>query len=80
MREALTQNPVPPRQIRPELEPAIEAISLRAMARDIADRIPSMDAFADSLESYLDRPSAAAARPAGGNGGSFSRGCSLCAL
>ena len=53
LRKALTANPVPPSHLRPELDATIDTICLRAMAREITDRFPSMNAFADSLESYL---------------------------
>ena len=49
-----TEDPVRPSQIRPELEATIETVCLTAMARDAPDRFRSMDAFALSLESYLD--------------------------
>jgi serine/threonine protein kinase len=63
MRKALTQGPVPPTQLRPELEVSIEEVCLTAMARDITDRFPSMDAFADSLDSYLVGTESVPARP-----------------
>jgi predicted Ser/Thr protein kinase len=45
--------PPPPRQFRPELDPALEAICLRALAKQPGDRYPSMRVFAGALESWL---------------------------
>lgn len=43
----------PPRQFRPELDPALEVICLKALAKQPADRYPSMRVFAEALESWL---------------------------
>ena len=63
MRKALTQNPVSPRQIRPDLEPRIERVCLSAMGRNIVDRYASMIAFADALDSCRDGTTSATHRP-----------------
>jgi eukaryotic-like serine/threonine-protein kinase len=42
-------NPRPPRRLRPDVPPDIEAIVLRALERDPRDRIPTAAAFADLL-------------------------------
>jgi predicted Ser/Thr protein kinase len=43
----------PPSAHRAGLDPALEAVCLRAMARNVAERYPSMAAFADDLDAYL---------------------------
>lgn len=45
--------PPPPSRFRTELDPALEAIVLRAMARRPADRFPSARDFAATLEGWL---------------------------
>jgi hypothetical protein len=40
-----TTDPMPPRQIRPDLQPAVEELIQRAMARNPDDRPPTMEAF-----------------------------------
>ncbi len=45
--------PPPLRTIRPEIEPALEAICLRALAKKPAQRFSAMAAFAEALEDYL---------------------------
>lgn len=44
--------PRSPRVWRPDLDPALEAIILRAMARDPADRFPTAFALAEELDRY----------------------------
>jgi serine/threonine protein kinase len=44
---------VPPSTHRPDLDPALEGICLRALARDQADRFPSMAEMALALAAYL---------------------------
>ena len=54
----------PPRQLKAEVPPALEAICLRAMARSGADRYPSCLALADDLEHWLaDEPVSAYREP-----------------
>src|SRR5262249_43828320 len=42
-----------PRQVRREVAPALEAICLKAMAREPEDRYPSVGALADALERWM---------------------------
>ena len=51
--QVLFQEPEPPRQHRLDLDPALEAICLKAMAKKIADRYPSMAELHDALGVYL---------------------------
>jgi eukaryotic-like serine/threonine-protein kinase len=54
----------PPRQVRREVDAALEAICLKAMARDPEDRYPSAIALAEDLERWMaDEPVAAWAEP-----------------
>jgi formylglycine-generating enzyme required for sulfatase activity len=45
----------PPSQSRPEVDPELEAICLKAMAREAADRYGSMSEFAEALRAWLKR-------------------------
>ena len=47
------ETPAPPTQLRPDLDPALEAILLKAMARQPADRYATARAFRQALESWL---------------------------
>lgn len=47
-----TARPLPPRQIRPLLEPTLERIILRCLEKNPARRYPSAAALADDLERY----------------------------
>ena len=50
----------PPRQVNPAVPPALEAVCLKAMATEPADRYPSPRALADDIERWLaDEPVAA---------------------
>jgi hypothetical protein len=51
MQQVLVRAPEPPAHFVPELAPGLEAICLKALAKDPAARFPSMSAFADALES-----------------------------
>ena len=51
--QVLFQEPEPPRQHRPDLDPALEAICLKAMAKKAADRLASMAELHDALGAYL---------------------------
>jgi hypothetical protein len=48
-----TDEPPPPSQHRPDVDPALEAICLKAMAKEPAARYRSMAALADVLADYL---------------------------
>ncbi|HKI32174.1 MAG TPA: WD40 repeat domain-containing serine/threonine protein kinase [Gemmataceae bacterium] len=58
------QAPPLPSQHRPGLDPALEAILLKAMARRPQQRYPSARAFADALQGWLAGPAPAAPPPA----------------
>jgi class 3 adenylate cyclase len=49
----VNQSPPPPSQFRPDLDPNLEAICLRAMAREAAGRFASMAEFAAALGDFL---------------------------
>ncbi|MSR58438.1 MAG: hypothetical protein EXS05_12425 [Planctomycetaceae bacterium] len=51
-----TQNAAPPSSHRPDLNPALEAICLKAMSREATDRYASMKDFAAALADYLRTP------------------------
>ena len=48
----VTTEPVAPRLVRPDLDPAVEALVLRALARDPAARFPTAAAFRDALSPW----------------------------
>ena len=50
--QILTQTPPPPSALRPDLDPRLEAVCLRAMSRDPAGRYPGMAAFAAALAPF----------------------------
>lgn len=45
--------PAPPSTHRPEIDPALDQICLKAMEKNVADRYASMAEFADALTNYL---------------------------
>ncbi|HLW64708.1 MAG TPA: serine/threonine-protein kinase [Gemmataceae bacterium] len=49
----LVKDPIPPRQIRPEVPARLEEICLKAMAKKPADRYASMAQFAAALAEFL---------------------------
>lgn len=49
-----TRDAVPPRELRPELSPAVERVVLRAMAKERAQRYPSMAELATALRRARD--------------------------
>ncbi|OAI41667.1 hypothetical protein AYO40_02725 [Planctomycetaceae bacterium SCGC AG-212-D15] len=49
----MTEDPPPPSSLRANIDPALEAICLKAMARDIKARYPSMASLAKDLGAYL---------------------------
>ncbi len=54
----MTAVPPAPRTIRPEISSALEAVLLRALAKEPADRFPSGQALADAVENALKEPTA----------------------
>jgi hypothetical protein len=67
--QILTQEPRPPSALRPDLDPALEAICLKALAKKPTERHPSMGELAAELTAYLSgevtvsRPAKGAAPP-----------------
>jgi tetratricopeptide (TPR) repeat protein/serine/threonine protein kinase len=62
--QVLTQEARPPSSWRPDVEPALEAICLKAMAKQAKDRFESMSAFAQALTDYLKHPTQSGSQPA----------------
>ncbi len=50
----LHRDPVPPRTVRPEITPAMEAIVLRALARDPNERFPDATSLRDAVRGAVD--------------------------
>ncbi|HEY4034112.1 MAG TPA: protein kinase [Ktedonobacteraceae bacterium] len=50
----LTEPPKPPSQLNPLLSPAIDAVILRALAKESDERFPTIKAFAIALQQALD--------------------------
>jgi tRNA A-37 threonylcarbamoyl transferase component Bud32 len=57
--------PEPPSKIRPGVDPALEAICVKAMAKNPADRFASMRQLADALNDYMKASAAGAASVVG---------------
>lgn len=51
--QILSKEPIPPRQLRPDLSPRLEEICLKAMAKKASDRFASMKEFAAALAEFL---------------------------
>jgi serine/threonine protein kinase len=51
----LTKEPDPPSTYQPDLDPAIDSICLKAMAKELADRFDSMKELAAALKDFLIR-------------------------
>ncbi len=60
--------PPPPRQFNPDLPPQVEAIVLRALAKDPAQRYPSAGALAEALAHWREQPISVARIPPAGRG------------
>lgn len=56
----LTQQPPPPRQLNPNLNPATEAVLLKALQKQPADRYPNGAALMEALSAALQEPETAA--------------------
>ena len=54
----LTEEPPSPREIRPEISPALEAMMLKALAKEPGDRFPNGAALAASLDEAVKKSSA----------------------
>jgi tRNA A-37 threonylcarbamoyl transferase component Bud32/tetratricopeptide (TPR) repeat protein len=63
--QIIAEEPAPPRRLRPEVPPALEAICLRCLRKPSAERYPSADALADDLARFLREDSAAVATASG---------------
>jgi serine/threonine protein kinase len=57
--QVLLNEPPPPSHFRQGIDPALEAICLKAMAKTIGDRYHSMTEMAAALQEYLRQPAAA---------------------
>src|ERR1039457_387203 len=53
----VNQSPAPPSSVQPRIPQFLDAMVLRALAKDAADRYPSAAAFADSIAEIADRKS-----------------------
>ena len=51
--QILTEEPTPPSEHRPDLDPALEAICLKAIKKEPESRFSSMAEFAETLTGYL---------------------------
>jgi serine/threonine-protein kinase len=49
----VNEEPIPPSEINPDIDPALEAIILRAMAKHPAERYSSADSMRTALNNYL---------------------------
>jgi beta-lactam-binding protein with PASTA domain/predicted Ser/Thr protein kinase len=58
----VTEAPVPPSELNPGVPPALEAVVLRAMEKDPANRFADADEFAAALEEARAAPTVVAAR------------------
>jgi serine/threonine protein kinase len=52
-RQIIRVEPIPPSSIDRDLDPELDAIVLKAMAKEIPDRFGSMDEFARAIEAHL---------------------------
>ena len=60
MNELAQGRVVPPRKLDPALPPALEAVLLRALAKDPEERYPDAEAFAEDLRAVLEKRAIAA--------------------
>jgi serine/threonine-protein kinase len=54
--QVLNEDPKPPRELRPDLSEELEAVMLRAMAKDRIERYPSATDLLDDLTALLEDP------------------------
>src|SRR5262245_34848514 len=52
--KVIWEKPEPPGRHRPDLDPNLEAVCLKAMGKEPADRIPDMESFARALGDWLE--------------------------
>jgi WD40 repeat protein len=64
MAQALMQEPQPPSARRPDLDPELEGIVMKAMAKKLDRRYASMSEFAGALDRYLEKTAGPANRVA----------------
>ncbi|HUQ69941.1 MAG TPA: family 16 glycoside hydrolase, partial [Planctomycetaceae bacterium] len=58
-----TKAPKPPRELKSEIDPRVEAVCLRMLSKAAKDRFPSLKAVADELAIILREPKSATATP-----------------
>jgi serine/threonine protein kinase len=51
--QIIIQEPPPPLKVKPDLDPRLSAICMKAMAKKVENRYPNMQAFAAALEQWL---------------------------
>ena len=56
--QILSKQPTPPSQLRADLDPRIEAVCLKMMAKNPADRFASLTAAAEELAALIEHPEA----------------------
>lgn len=54
--QVLNDDPVPPRDVRPDLSPEFEAVCLKALAKEVEDRYESADELDDDLLALIEDP------------------------
>jgi hypothetical protein len=59
----LTQQPAPPRAIRPDIPKGLEDVIVRALERDPVDRFPSAEAMRSALDRYAAEPGPRSVHP-----------------
>jgi WD40 repeat protein len=61
--QVVSDAPLPPSRLRPEVPAELEALCLRCLEKDPRRRLPSARALAEELERFLARPATRAIRP-----------------
>jgi serine/threonine-protein kinase len=51
-RQQISSDPVPPRELNPEIPPELEAVVLKAMAKDVSQRYQSADELLQDMDEY----------------------------